>query len=606
MTMDSSGNTFNNNMARPVRHHRSLSRQTSGKFDLLALPWDILEPIFSYVFRVEGGYVFDSTSEKLVTSSGSPINLSLMYTCRSIWEDTKDMPLSLNNITFSTLYTPEWRPWAGRFCHLCNYHRLLQTDLLFHLRAEITPDMCSEVDRRFPSVMPKLREELDLEYRWRGVGNCQHAPPGRLPGLAPEYKCYRWRINRWEGIDRIPRIFPCATWVKDPHTCKQAIEYTLKLIARAQRGKFALLIKMALPRWPHSMSLGGFLDISLDSWDIPPRDKLEVLGYLFQDENQWAGLLDWPKRDPVNDPENYPLDSDYVGYQEKYRFSATAVAIWFIRKLSLRQRLSLKKVTLVEDKLSVNRPAIHGTGLIPLCQENPDLRIQRHLVLSQALQSFRPNSWGESDFDDQWNGRRRLLGPDRQKWVSPLCLTGDLLLWIAEASRLPSLGMPANSYTLVLDGGHHGAYFSDLTQNVFLEFCAAALAYHKCRVFNIGLHLPEPSYVWLSLPTHWARALSVPIRLYSEFGHPKQVPLIQSNFDFGTLPNVSRRFQNCAGWNNDRWFWARDFCFRMWTAPYPPAFGRWQDNVLDNYERQPIQDNTEREATKRGKLNSTR
>lgn len=354
------------------------------------------------------------------------------------------------------------------------------------------------------------------------------------------------------------------------------------------------------------MSLARFLDISLDPWDIPPRAKLNVLGYLFQDENQWAGLLGWPTRDHVNDPENYPPDSDCVGYREKCRFSATAVAIWFIRKLSLRQRLSLKKVTLVEDKLSVNRPAIHGTGLVPLCQENPDLRIQRHLVLSQALPSFRPNSWGESDLDDHLNAQRHLLGPDRQRWVSPPCLTGELLLWIAEASRLPSLGMPANSYTLVLGGGSHGACFSDLTQNVFLEFCASALAYHKCRAMNTGLHLPEPSWVWLSLPTHWARALSVPIRLYSEFIHPKQVPLIQSNFNFGTLPNVSRRFHNRAGWNIDRWFWERDFCFRMWTAPYPPVFGRWQDNVLENYERQPIQDNTEREATKKRKLNSTR
>jgi hypothetical protein len=30
-----------------------------------------------------------------------------MYACRSIWEDTKDMPLSVNSISFSTLYTPE-------------------------------------------------------------------------------------------------------------------------------------------------------------------------------------------------------------------------------------------------------------------------------------------------------------------------------------------------------------------------------------------------------------------------------------------------------------------------------------------------------------------
>jgi hypothetical protein len=218
--MNSSAHTLNNNMASATSHHHSLGRQTPGKFNLLALPWDILELIFNYAFRVEGGYVFDSASMKLVTSSGNPINLSLMYACRSIWEDTKDMPLSVNSISISTLYTPEWRPWAGRFCHLCNYHRLLQTDLLFHIRSDITPAMRVEVDRKFSAVMPKLIEELDEEYLRRSVGNWQHAPPGKLPGLALGYRFFRWNACPWEGIDRAPRAFPCAAWFKDPHTCK--------------------------------------------------------------------------------------------------------------------------------------------------------------------------------------------------------------------------------------------------------------------------------------------------------------------------------------------------------------------------------------------------
>lgn len=549
-------------MARHVRHHSSLWKRVQGQSNLLALPWDILKTIFEDVFREEGGYDFDSTSEKLVAASGNPINLSLMYTCRSIWEETKNMPLSLNNISFSTFYTPSWRPWAGRFSYLCNYHSHLLTDLLFHLRADITPQMRSEVNRRFSNVMPKLREELDMEY-WRySVGNWQQAPPGMLPGFAFNYKRYRWNINRFEGIDRNPHIFLCATWAKDPHTCRQATEHTLRLVAEAQPQKFTALIKKALPNWPCLNSPAEFLDISLDPWDIPSRAKLDVLGHLFQDDNQWAGLLDWPKRGPVPDPENYAPDSGCIGYQEKCRFSATAVAIWFIGRLSLRQRLSLKRVTLLEDKLSVNRPATHGMGLIPLCQENHNLRIQHRLVLSQALLTFRPNSWGESNFDNLLNTQRHLWGPDRQRWVSPACLTGQILSWIAEASRLPSLGMPADSYTLVLDGGPHGAYFSDLTQNVFLVFCAMALAYERYKAINSSLFLPDSSVVWLSLPGHWVRALSVPIRLFSESSHSKQVPLIQSNFEFGTLPNVCEHFNRRAGWNIDRWLRERNSCLR--------------------------------------------
>ncbi|KAM0244940.1 hypothetical protein ACHAP5_005847 [Fusarium lateritium] len=573
--------------------------------NLLALPWDIREQILKCVFREEGGYAFDSTSEKLVTASGNPINLSLMYTCRSMWEDTKDMPLSVNSISFSTLYTPEWRPWAGRYYHLCIYHRHLQTDLLFHLRAYITPEMRTEVDQKFSNVMPKLREELDAEYGNYSVGDWQRAPRGNLPGFALDYRRFRWYLNSWEGIDQTPRIFPCATWVNDPLSCKQATEYTLRLVAEAQPERFAELMNKALPNWSSSNSAVGFLDITLNPWDIPSRAKLAVLGYLFEDKNQWAGLLDWPKRDPVLDPENYAPDSDRIGYQEKCRFSATAVAIWFIGTLSLRQRLILRKVTLVEDRLSVNKPAIHCIGLIPLFQENPNLRIQCRLVLSQALSSFRPNAWGESGFDNWWNMQRQLEGPERQRWVSPRCLTGDILSWIAEASRLPSLGMPANSYTLVLDGGPHGAYFSDLTQNLFLVFCAMALAYDRYKAANSERLLPPPSRVWLSLPTHWARALSVPIGHVSVSSHSKQVPLIQSTFNFGTMPDVDEIIDERAGWNIDRWHREKEFCFRAWIAPCPAAFGRWQDNVLENYERQPTQANAERKTTTKRKRKST-
>ncbi|KAM0214106.1 hypothetical protein ACHAPQ_011360 [Fusarium lateritium] len=603
--MDSLVNTPRNNRAMRLRRHNSSKVHPPKRSNLLALPWDILEQILKYVFREEGGYAFDSTSEKLVTASGTPINLSLMYTCRTIWEDTKDMPLSLNNISFSTMYTPEWRPWAGRYYHLCNYHRHLQTDLLFHLRAYITPGMRTEVDRKFSNVMPKLREELDVEYGNHSVGDWQRAPSGNLPGFALHYRRFTWYFNPWEGIDRTPRIFPCAIWVKDPLSCRQATEHTLRLVAKAHPKRFTALIEKALPNWSTSNSTVGFLGISLNPWDIPSRAELDVLGYLFEDKKQWAGLLSWPKRDPVPDPENYAPDSDRIGYQEKCRFSATAAAIWFIRRLSLRQRLNMRNVKLIEDKLSVNKPAIHCSGLIPLCQENPNLRIQCRLMLSQALSSFRPNAWGRSDFDNVWNAQRRLEGPERQRWVSPCCLTSDLLSWIAEASRLPTHGMPAKSYTLVLDGGPHGAYFSDLTQNLFLVFCAMALAYDRYKAANSGRLLPDPSIVWVSMAPHWAKALSVPIGLVSDSSRSKQAPLVQSTFDFGTLPDIDRILDEHAGWNINRWLQERNLCLRDWIAPYPAAFGRWQDNVLENYEREPTQANAKRKTTTKRKRKST-
>ncbi|KAI8716977.1 hypothetical protein NCS52_00992700 [Fusarium sp. LHS14.1] len=80
----------------------------SSEANLLALPYEIREQIFQHYFKLDHGYFYDGESEKLVTADGQPIDLSLMYTCRSIADDTKHIPLSVNAITFSTVYREDW------------------------------------------------------------------------------------------------------------------------------------------------------------------------------------------------------------------------------------------------------------------------------------------------------------------------------------------------------------------------------------------------------------------------------------------------------------------------------------------------------------------
>ncbi|KAM0415821.1 hypothetical protein ACHAPT_013231 [Fusarium lateritium] len=88
----------------------------------------VRERIFQYYFKVDNGYVFSAKSDKLTTTDGDTVDLALMYTCRSVASETRNMPLTVNTITFSTLYREDWRGLAGCFNYVSAYCSLLQAD----------------------------------------------------------------------------------------------------------------------------------------------------------------------------------------------------------------------------------------------------------------------------------------------------------------------------------------------------------------------------------------------------------------------------------------------------------------------------------------------
>ncbi|KAF4424486.1 hypothetical protein F53441_14233 [Fusarium austroafricanum] len=97
------------------------------KHHLTALPSEIRQQIFKECLRVDGGYVYDAQSDKLTNANDahSPIDLSLRYTCRSIADDTRNIPLAVNMIHFSTAFREDWRSLAGCFnLAATTYHML--------------------------------------------------------------------------------------------------------------------------------------------------------------------------------------------------------------------------------------------------------------------------------------------------------------------------------------------------------------------------------------------------------------------------------------------------------------------------------------------------
>ena len=90
-------------------------------------------------------------------------------------------------------------------------------------------------------------------------------------------------------------------------------------------------------------------------------------------------------------------------------------------------------IILNETKMAASRPEHHARGLIPFCRENPKLQIERRLAIS-ASRYPEPCS----DRGDVWD----MSG----------CFQ-ETMLWIEAALELSTLGMPAQSFTLVIYGG---------------------------------------------------------------------------------------------------------------------------------------------------------
>ncbi|EXK28786.1 hypothetical protein FOMG_14683 [Fusarium oxysporum f. sp. melonis 26406] len=227
--------------------------------NLVTLPYDVRIKIFQDYFRVEGGYVFSSESEKLTTADGQLLDFSLMYTCRSIANHTKHLPFTLNNISFSTFFSPEWRAWAGRHQFLSHFLCILKADLIYHLQGtEMSPELESALQEKFPHLMPDFKNRLERVYSSRGFFK---KDPSGLSGYAFQY----WEESRdvsdiigdW-GDERV------RLWGKNASMAMEAIAFSLRFLGERQGLKLASLLDKAFPSWIASHYQQKLLGLSLD------------------------------------------------------------------------------------------------------------------------------------------------------------------------------------------------------------------------------------------------------------------------------------------------------------------------------------------------------
>jgi hypothetical protein len=129
-------------------------------------------------------------------------------------------------------------------------------------------------------------------------------------------------------------------------------------------------------------------------------------------------------------------------------FSAAQLAWTFIAALSIRKRGQLRNLVLHEDRKVTHQPERDGRGLILSCKENTRLRIERRV-------SLWGNIWlASSDWHNEDGDFTLFTCAVSKRELAP---------WIMEAVSLPSLGMPQDSFTLILDGNPR----PDLASEIF-------------------------------------------------------------------------------------------------------------------------------------------
>ncbi|KAH7188204.1 uncharacterized protein B0J16DRAFT_89045 [Fusarium flagelliforme] len=481
---------------------------------LTDLPLEIRQQIFGDYFKVPGGYVYDGKSDKLRNADNTPIDLSFIYTCRSIANDCKHLPLAVNTLHFSTLYREDWRSLAGCFNLAATYYNVLQQDLVLHLAPLITPNMHAELATEFPGFKAKLEAEREYHFHvWRtgdGPGlageNMQPAPCEFVQEfyqqevtIISEKSLFEYRgyggVHRWipwpstdHDLDRPNHAYQRwdQRWDCAFSEIDRCMTRCLRLIAEQNPTEFSNRVLASLPHWVDKYPAEEFFNLRFDDWAIPPRPQVEyILNLLGIPEFVWKLPDMWqygfefhnavggnPSPGQFSEQYDHPTLDFTFRMREKTRFSAIAVAVRFLNLLPSHQRTQIRTLNLHEDLPSVNRPALHGHGLVPLLQENPLLQVQRHVSIVDCI--MRPCN-DVLDVDELFTtgGRNRCSIDDEE-------FTRELSTWLLDSLVVADSGISAEWFSLILDSGPYTDHCTEAFDKIVHEKIALHHAWNEC------------------------------------------------------------------------------------------------------------------------------
>jgi hypothetical protein len=263
------------------------------------------------------------------------------------------------------------------------------------------------------------------------------------------------------------------------------MSYCLRLLAEKDPAEFARLVYGALPGWVGTYPAHELLDLRFEPWAIPSQSEVAKATSRFKADDAWKLLEPWyysPSR-AYNPPGVYNQLHTPRGVhcREKIRFSAAATAIRFLQRLPTNQRLQIRNLVLYEDHPSVGTPSTHVQGLAPFFKENPRLQVVRRVSVLGCIEGRLGDPQHAARFlQAEKDGRTE----DRRS-VDLMSFPSRLAEWLVDALAVTSVGIPAESFTFILEAGPHADFCTDVFQQAIHRDIAWYRAYNAC--INRGL-----------------------------------------------------------------------------------------------------------------------
>ncbi|KAJ0164412.1 hypothetical protein CTA2_1043 [Colletotrichum tanaceti] len=494
--------------------------------NFLDLPPELRSTIYHLYVAVDGGYICDTNGfieGKLKQADGQPICMALVLTCRLVAREMHGLALRVNTITFSTLSgDPGLRDLASKFDCLMDSVDDLRKTLVAKMGKYITQEAYEELRERYPQFTPLLDA-----LRARGI------LPARIRGPYGE----------------APSVF--RRFIQDVLD----VTYSFDKQAIRKIGVYSSTIGHYVSDM-HALSIAR---ASIDPWVIPsPYDMQQLQLMVF------------------NDADREPKLSSHDG--SEWRFSAAAAAIYFVQSLPDTIRGHLRRLVLLEDREALAYPESHGYGLIPLCKENPLLHVERRVnlwrnVFQTDLLHKTPRRRYQFRMESAQPGMKSLRSDMITRSVAP---------WVVEARELVPAGMPASSYSLVLDGDP----VPHLASQIFQSIVQRDVAWQEAWTISVDRgSIPElTSFSRRS----WAETRSG--GCYSFEALPQAMrdiasgnSVVRCNFDAGEPLDAEKLRIEHHNWNRDTWMqrWHEHDPMFWDTEPPLPS---WMDLMKENFQ----------------------
>ncbi|KXH28284.1 hypothetical protein CSIM01_09802 [Colletotrichum simmondsii] len=370
-------------------------------------PREIRDLVYDHYVTVKGGYILDFDSNTLRGAGNEPLDLAFIYTCKKAASDLDGLPLSLNTLTFSTIYSEKHRTTAGRFnlmVERLNWQRGRELDAIC-LNDGIGSD---EVWAELLEAHPKFAPYLTLLRNRKANFNFAHVAD---INVGPDGSC-----------GETPSVFRNFL-----HSALQMILYHRQQPDTKQSRDR----KNCYADFKSSIGLESLVNLNPNPWAVPSREWLEAV---ISNTDCWV-------ESDINRNWSFSRPGHQVS-KLKHRYSAAAVAIRFLESMSHAARMGIRRIVLNEDWKAVGFAECHAMGLIPYCQENSLLFVDRRVDMWRTV--FQTTTiFGSKD---------PVMPPKDDDSLPAHQISYRAAVWITEAVELANAGMPRGSFALTFEG----------------------------------------------------------------------------------------------------------------------------------------------------------